>query len=159
MNSERELSQQNLTWMLEWVGRFDNKASIILGLDLGMLSLLVTRAPTFDKWTSWMWGSCALSLIALGLSFVSIYFSNFPRTGGPENSLYYFGTIADIEINQFCNQFSSKSEEEHIEDLLRQTHRNAEILNIKFEYLKSAYILLVFGIVPWAISLFLFNNV
>ena len=85
--------------------------------------------------------------------------ARFPRTEGPENSLYYFGTIADIEIDQFCNQFSSRKEENHIEDILKQTHRNAEIVKIKFEYLKSAYILLVFGIVPWAISLFLFNNV
>ena len=44
-------------------------------------------------------------------------------------------------------------------DLLRQTHRNAEIIKGKFEYLKGDYILLLLGIMPWVVSLFLFNNV
>ena len=159
MNNNVELAKQNLEFMLNWIGRFDNKASVILGLNLGMLSLLATMAPTFDKWNNWMWGSSLLTLLALGSSFICIYFSNYPRTSSPELSLYYFGTIAECEIEDYCINFTSRNEADHITDLLKQTHRNAEILKTKFEFLKGAYVLLFIGVIPWLVSLFLFNNV
>ena len=124
-----------------------------------MLSLLVSQAPTFDKWNNLMWGSSILTMIALGLSFIYIYFSNYPRTKGPENSLYYFGSIENCKSDEFYNKFTSRKDSEHVADLLAQTHRNAEILKIKFEFLKGAYTLLLLGIVPWTATLLLFNGV
>ena len=98
-------------------------------------------------------------MIALGLSFICIYFSNYPRTKGPETSLYYFGSIVNCKSDDFYKKFTSRKDSEHVADLLAQTHRNAEILKIKFEYLKGAYILLLLEIAPWTASLLLFNGV
>ncbi len=159
MSTRIGLAKDTLDNMLDWIGRFDNKSSVILGLNLGMLALLVSNAPTFDKWTSLMWGAAVVSLIALGLCFICIYLSNFPRTKGPENSLFYFGSIAEKSLEDFQEAYSSRTDEEHLDDLLSQTHRNAEILTIKFEHLKAAYLMLILGVVPWALTLLLFNTI
>lgn len=145
--------------MLNWIGRFDNKSSVILGLNLGMLGLLVSHAPTFDKWTNLMWGSAIISLIALGLCFLCIYSANFPRTKTPEASLFYFGSIEKMSCEDFQQSFSSRTDDQHLNDLLSQTHRNAEILTIKFEHLKGAYLMLIIGVIPWALTLLLFNTI
>lgn len=153
------LAKKNLDYMLDWIGRFDNKASIILGLNLGMLSLLVSFAPPLDMWTRMMWGAIILTIIALGLSFLCIYFSIFPRTTDPGDSLFYFGSIAKRDCNEYQQEFISKSDADHVEDILAQVHRNAVILTTKFEYLKGAYLTLILGVVPWTIALFLFRTI
>lgn len=145
--------------MLDWIGRFDNKSSVLLGLNLGMLALLLSHAPTFDQWTKLMWGTAILSLIALGLCFFSIYLSNFPRTTGPEDSFFYFGSITNMSCEDYQKEFSSRTDEQHLDDLLSQTHRNAQILTIKFEHLKAAYLMLLMGLIPWALTLLLFNTI
>jgi len=159
MSSTIDLAKKNLDNMLDWIGRFDNKSSVIMGLNLGMLGMLVSFAPEFNNWTNFMWGSTLLTLLALGLCFICIYSSNFPRTKGPEVSLFYFGSINKMECDEFQQQFTSRTEDQHLEDLLGQVHRNAQIITIKFEHLKGAYLMLIIGVIPWALTLFLFNTI
>ncbi len=44
-------AEQNLSRLLEWVTRFDNKTAIMLGTLAAMLALLASFAPPFRLWT------------------------------------------------------------------------------------------------------------
>jgi len=63
-----DLAENNLEWLLDWIGRFDNKSSVILGLNIGMLGVLASFAPPLHLLTPVMTASTVLSLLALGLT-------------------------------------------------------------------------------------------
>lgn len=153
------LAEKNLEYLLEWVGRFDSKSSVILGIDTGMLGVLATFAPAKNLWDSLMIGFAVLSIILLLISLLFVYLGNYPRLKGPSESLFYFGSICRKCFNQYQQEFSKRSTEEHLKDMLEQCHRNSEILNQKFKYLKWSYRLLLIGVIPWAITVYLFRSI
>lgn len=151
------LAEKNLGHLLEWIGRFDTKSSVVLGIDTGMLGALATFAPAFNLWTPLMKGCVILSLILLLVSFLFVYLSNYPRLKGPNNSLFYFGSICRKCFEQYSLEFSGLSTDQCLEDILQQCHRNSEILNKKFANLRWAYRLLLLAVFPWAFTIYLFR--
>lgn len=151
------LAEKNLEYLLEWIGRFDTKSSVILGIDTGMLGALATFAPAVNLWTLLMKGFAILSIILLLISLLFVYLSNYPRLKGSSDSLFYFGSVCQKCFDQYHQEFSKLSAEECLKDILGQCHRNSEILNQKFSYLKWAYRLLLVGVIPWAITIYLFR--
>lgn len=154
-----DFAEKNLECLLEWISRFDNKSSVILGLNSGMLGVLVSFAPPRDFWSPIMIISSIISLITLGSSFIFIYFANYPRTKGPKKSLLYFGSIAEKSFLEYQQAFLKRSAEEHLNDVLEQSHRNSEILAKKFMCLKWAYRMLLVSLIPWSITLFFFRSI
>ena len=154
-----ELAIKNLEWLLAWIGRFDNKASVLLGLNTGMLGVLASFAQPLHLWTSVMIVSTILSLLALGLTFLFIYLGMFPQTRGQASSLLYFGSISKKAVCEYQQAFLNQSAEEHLNDILEQSHRNSEILNQKFKFLKLAYCTLLNSLVPWTITLYFFRSI
>ena len=154
-----DFAEKNLECLLEWVSRFDFKSSVVLSIDTGMLGVLASFAPPLRLWTLVMIIFGILSLIALGLSFLFIYFGNYPQTKGPSKSLLYFGSIAKNSGLEYQQAFLRRNVEEHLNDILEQSHRNSEILEKKFMCLKWAYRILIASLFPWAITIFLFRSI
>ena len=154
-----DLAEKNLEWLLEWIGRFDNKTSVILALNTGMLGVLASFAPPLHIWTPVVYVTTIISLLSLGLSFLFVYLGMFPQTSGPRSSLLYFGSIAKIPILKYQQDFAKQSVEEHLNDVLEQSHRNSEILNGKFKFLKLAYCTLLISLIPWASTLYFFRSI
>jgi len=159
MQEKLDLAEKNLEILLEWVGRFDNKSPVVLGIDTGILGLLVTFAPQVKYWTSWMIIFSILSVIGLGMSFLFVYFSSYPQTKGPRKSLFYFGSIAKNSFAEYQQAFLKRNIEEHLIDILEQCHRNSEIVNTKFWCLKWAYRTLIFSVFTSAFTIYLFRSV
>ena len=153
------LARKNLEYLLEWVGRFDSKSSVILGIDTGMLGVLATFAPAQNLWDSQMRDSAILSIGLLLASLLFVYLGNYPRLKGPSESLFYFGSIRRKCFKQYQQEFSKRSTEEHLKDMLEQCHRNSKILNQKFNYLKWAYHFLIFSVLPWVFTIYLFRSI
>jgi len=158
-NTQLIYAEKNLECMLDWNGRYDNKLVIILGINTALLGTLATLAPPFEVWTQIMIIFMVGTVIAFGASYVFLYMGSYPRTSGPVKSLWYFGSISKMKYQEFEKSFLTKDIEGHIIDVLKQIHRNSEILSLKFSYLKLAYTALILGVFSWVITIFLYKTI
>lgn len=149
-------ARDQLNLILGFFARVDTKLSVVLGVDLGMLGLLSTKAPEMQYITSDAWSAATLFLIAVGMSLTHLYQGSFPNVRGGEDSLVYFREIAKLEEAKYLDAFSTISADDLARDLLSQSWRNAVILREKFHHLRWAYIFMAWGIAPWVAALTLF---
>ncbi len=77
-----------------------------------------------------------------------------PRTDGPRDSLLYFRGIASRSSEEFERAARTRTQNDYFRDLSKQCHRNAEIADVKFEWLRRAMLLLFLGLVPWLAAVF-----
>lgn len=152
-----ESARKQLDLILGFFARVDTKLSVVLGLDLGMLGLLLSKVPDdLTKLPYWLWIVALFFVAAMILSLTFLYSGSFPNVNGGDQSLVFFRAIAKKQPDAFVREYKALTEESLTDDLLHQAWRNAVILDKKFSHLKSAYIATVFGLVPWSISLFEF---
>jgi len=158
LDGEKRLAaaRDQLNLILGFFARVDTKLSVVLGVDLGMLGLLSTKAPEMQYITSSAWLAATLFLIAVGMSLTHLYQGSFPNVRGGEDSLVFFREIAKLEGAKYVDAFSALSADDLARDLLSQSWRNAVILKEKFHHLRWAYIFMAWGIGPWAAALILF---
>lgn len=159
IDEQLDLAKKNLEFLLEWVGRHDYKSSIFLGIGTAMLGVIATFAPDKTYWDPPMVLSTIISVFLLLLSLLCVYLANYPRLEGSSDSLFYFGSICKKCLKQYQQEFSKRTKEECLKDVLEQCHRNSEILNKKFFYLKWGYRLLLGSVIPWVITIYLFRNI
>lgn len=157
MENQQRLTASNnlLALVLSFFPRTEAKASVVLGLDTAMLSLLGLTAPPI-RFLEWY---MIFAFIPVGLiiaSLVFLYLQLFPQLNGGHDSLIYFREIAKRTESQFIDAFLKQSEDAYLKDLLSQVWRNAEILKKKFDYLKLSVVLLASAILPWLVSLAMF---
>lgn len=153
-----EFTLKNLEQLLEWNGRYDNKLLIILGINTAMLGFLVSSLPVFIEWTCAMFWSFMATIVALAVSFASLFLGSNPRLVGPEKSLWYFNSICKIKYQEFEKIFLERSFNDHLKDILQQCHRNSEILALKFKYLQWAYLSLLISVAVWVVAILLFRQ-
>ena len=91
----------------------------------------------------------------LGLSFYRAFRVINPDIKERISSLFYFGTIAEMELKDFKTKMKELSQEDIEEELINQTYVNAKITISKFANLKSSmrYLFLSSGL--WTLSLVL----
>lgn len=159
--SEEAISraEKSLERHLQWVGRFDTRTSLIVGIAVAMLGITATIAPPLAKWT-WLFGLAFVGTsAALGGCLLALYFGLFPKTASPNSSLLYFGTIGTLKVDEFRRQLRNQSATEYLDDLAEQCHVNAVILVRKFRCLKVALALLLLAAFPWALTVFLAKHI
>lgn len=143
-----------LSRLHDWIGRYDNRASGLIGIDTGMLGVLaIMTRPTLSD--GWLDAALILSILFIGISFSLIIVGTYPRMKGPKTSFIFFGRISEMSEDEFKKSFKKCSEDEYLEDLLGQCHINSKILNVKFKYLRNSLLMIVLAIIPWSIALYL----
>lgn len=142
-----------LTLVLSFFPRIDTKLSVILGLDLGMLTVLLTRLPDASHLT-WCHGLLFLFCgIPLTSSLAYLYRSAFPDTRGGTDSMVYFGRVAKMTSAEFVSAARRRSNAELSADVFEQVWRNSEILAVKFEAVQKAFRMLLWSVLPWLTTL------
>lgn len=156
-NSERiALLEANLGRQLQWISWSDTKSAFIFTLVAAMVGVLATIAPDrAAEWSTLQAVSASFAIAASVAAFVFLSLAAFPRTSGPKGSLVYCGGVAQREIHQFYSEISSVPQEDYIQDLASQCHRNAVIACEKFAWVQRAMIALYLAIGPWAVALWL----
>ena len=144
--------------ILSQFGRIDSRASVILSIDLGMLTLLALNYPFKSEFTY-----CHLAglvpLVFITISLIQLYKSQYPDFEGGAQSLFYFKEIAaKTEVN-FTNEFVALAEEQAVKEILCQIWRNSSILNAKFKYLKASIFWMAVSIIFWLISLVIYVSI
>ncbi len=154
INERIGAAETNLDRLLEWVGRYDNKSSALLGFDtamIGALALIIHGLGTSPLESF----AVVVAIFLLGSGIICLFIGAYPRLEAPIDSLLFFGTIAKKKASEYKKAFQNQTELEYLNDLLTQCHRNSEILDTKFRYLKRAFQLIIIAIIPWSLALVL----
>ena len=151
MDVERAENQLNL--VLSFFSRVETKSSFLFAVNIGMLAIAFTNL-TYGDITTWyivlpLFGSlvCASSAIFYVGSVVK------PDLTGGKSSTVYFASISQMSESEFVDKFSKQSDQDLEIELLRQAHRNSEILKEKFEAVGKSLFWTTISTVPWAMFL------
>lgn len=143
---------EHLKLVLSFFPRTETMIATVLGVDLGMMAVLVAHLPSLHAMT-------ALTLVAAipaGLcagSLVELYRAAFPRLEGGRASLVYFAEIASRTETGFVNAFLEQQGQMYAKDLLEQGWRNAQILTSKYRALMRSFHWLAAAVFPWIVAL------
>lgn len=137
---------------LGWIATADSKVAPILAVDTAMLGVLAALVPRPSGWTFLQVAATSLAVALLLASVVCLVLAVFPRTEGPRGSRVYFGSIAKMEREAYVTSILSGVTQELLQDFTRQCHRNAEIADAKFSYVRRAMLLVFFSIIPWLVA-------
>lgn len=150
---EKELSR-----LLSWIQAADSRLSIIIPLSTAMLGALAALTPNLSEWTivSGIFMSFAIFFLMLSLIFSAC--ASFPRTSGPKGSLIYFSGITSRDITQFTTVVNEYDSDKYRFDLINQCHINAQIAEIKYNWVQRSMICLLISSIPWALSIFILYN-
>lgn len=145
-------ARDQLTRTLTFFQRVDAKASVVLGVDTGLLAVLATRAAQ-PAALRWEWVPIGLTMLFLAVSFWHLYQQSFPSLDGGGESLLYFQEVAKRTEARYIESWKAMSSEQYVNDLLGQVWRNSEILRKKYDHLKWALYSMSLAMIPWAVSL------
>lgn len=147
--------EKTLARLLDWINKVDTKITLIMAIDIAMLGILFSEAPSVSDYSTVLIICLVFSTITIFISLLFLLFSTFPITRGPDDSMIYFGKIVNKTLEEYESDLGAYQEENYIEDLIQQCHRNAEIANRKYKLLQRSLRALFVCIIPWLISLYL----
>lgn len=133
--------------------RVESKASFILALNIAMLGILALNFPVQQV------GSLPgcfgiIAALALAVSLFQLYVVFFPHLKpGDKLSLIYFGDIGLTGWRAYHQSVETLTDGELLQDLTCQIWRNAEILTIKFDRMRSAFIFTALALPFWMLLL------
>ena len=154
--SERvRILENNLSRLLGWVSAADSRIGLILALDTAMLGSLAALAPRASGWEVAPAIFSTLAGGALLTSLLLLSFASFPTTSGPRGSLIFFEGIASSETDAYLQSVNELTEEQYLDDLAKQCHRNAEIARKKFKWVRWSLSSLYLAVLPWALAVYL----
>jgi hypothetical protein len=149
LDAEIASAESTLARLLEWIRAVDTKTPVVMAIATGMLGVVAALTPEPKELTAgivtWMLIGVSPLLVTLALCALA----TFPQTTGPPGSLVYFGGIATRSLSEYVAAIRSRSKTAHLEDLLHQCHRNAEIAATKYRNVRRALFWLVAAIPAW----------
>jgi hypothetical protein len=145
----------SLQRLIDWSKAADMRASLVLPLSTAMLGTLAILAAPPVSWSLAGAIAGAFAAVLLLLSILFVAFASFPRTSGPKGSLIYFGGIAARDVDQYTKAVKDLKDSAYILDLARQCHRNAQITERKYLWVKRAMVCLFLSAMPWTVALFI----
>jgi hypothetical protein len=146
-------AERDLDKLLDWIGKYDNRAAILFTLDTAMVGTLALRLNS-SKFTAYNLLPIVASIL-LGISVIGIAITIFPRLNGPKDSLIYFGSIAKMKKTEFKDSFVNMTKTRYLDDLLAQCHINAKILDRKFKVFRISLAISMVAVIFWSLSLYL----
>ena len=146
-------AQSQLNLVLGFFGRVDTKLSVVLGINLALLGVLFTKILSTEKISILSLVAAGVFVILVTLSFVQLYRGSFPTLEGGHASIVFFREIQKKSEAEFIRAYRETTAEALAEDYLGQAWRNSKILTMKFDRLKSSYVLMAWAILPWAFTI------
>jgi hypothetical protein len=140
---------------LAWISRADTRISLVLPLATAMLGSLAALAPKPTNWEILPAILASISAILIVLAMIFSSLACFPRVAGPKSSNIFFNGIAGRETGQYKKIMCEISEDDYLDDICRQCHRNAQIAKAKFEWIQKALASLLISVIPWILTVYL----
>jgi len=153
-NERIKIIEKCLSRLLSWISSAETKIATFFAIDTAMLGVLAALASRCEKWKTLNSCSTISAGILLLFSLLFLAIATFPRLKGPKNSILYFGGIAKKCIEQYKTEACDLENNQYLDDLIFQCHRNAEIAMKKFIWIRRSAIALFITIIPWLIAIF-----
>lgn len=145
-------------WILErqigWISTADVKVGALVAIQTAMVGMLAATYSAASSRSELAILCTVLAVLCSVGAFVCAALALFPRTGGPEKSLIFFGQISSISRSDYVNVISETSCDGLLEDCAEQIHRNAEIARDKHCWLQNGMILSFVSSPLWLIAIF-----
>ena len=154
--SKVEAAKFQLTLVLGLFPRVDTRASVLLGVNLGMLAFLVSNLPGVPQLGWYLLYPTVPTLVLIGYSLYQLFRCAFPQLQGGSSSLIFFGQIAKRGESEYIDAFLEQSVPAYVKDLAAQAWRNAVILTLKYGHLKRAFVGMSLAVPCWVATLVLF---
>jgi hypothetical protein len=140
MKIEQKISaaQWILERQLQWIAQAEVKIGVLVTLDIAMLGGIFATYSGTQIHTHWATGTsgCAIAFLCFALFCAAMCL--LPRLKAPHPSIIFFGTIAQKAASDFVTEVIAKTDQQILEDLLCQIHRNAEIARDKHTWVRRA---------------------
>jgi hypothetical protein len=148
-----EVATKQLDRVLTFFPRVETKASFLFGMNTAVLGAMAVNLRISDFYIWYFVVPAALAFFCIVGSLYFVYHCMFPHLKGGARSLIYFREIAARTEADYVDEFLKQDDEKHARDLLGQVWRNSEILKIKFDSMRIAFILIILALIPWTIFL------
>ena len=162
MEGKIDANYKNLERVNNWISNSDTKAGMILTFNGILCTYLITKIPLvkeialrrfFDLPSCFLYFIFCAYALMLGLSLCRAFRVINPDIKEKIPSLFYFGTITEMKLEDFKKKMKELSQEDIEEELINQTYVNAKITISKFINLKSSIKYLFLSLAFWALSL------
>jgi hypothetical protein len=156
MDTQRRIGFMELALTRQLKTNFaaDTKVSTLIGINttmLAVLAALITRTSTASPWVITLVALSAGGLL-IGLLFLSL--SSVPRTSRTNASIVFFGSVANMDGDAYGEAVRTITEQDYLDDLIRQTHRTAEIATQKYRWIQRAQLAWYISILPWLLAVY-----
>lgn len=144
-----------LARQLSWIQAADTRAGFILPLATSLLGVIAALTP--KDMCSWEFTPIVFAVAAsvfLIISLICVACASFPRTTGPEGSLIFFGGIASLKLDEYQSKINDLTVGDYRCDLIAQCHRNAQIADRKYIWVKRSLLCIFIALLPWVLAIF-----
>jgi hypothetical protein len=147
---------QQLDRLAAFYPRVEGKASFLLGLNVGLVSLMAINIGGSDEARApFLWIPVSLTIALSGFSCVILFAVFFPHLKGAKQKSYtYFRDISSRECTTFVESWITLTETDLLRDTLIQIWRNSQILRTKFDATERAFKVTLLALIPWAVAMF-----
>jgi hypothetical protein len=144
-----EALERQLDRLLTFFPRIDAKVSSLFAVSSAQLAIAALNMTLADLKLWWV--SCLLVLFAICALWVLVhlYRCAYPHLEGGQQSVIYFAEIVKRQQPRYVRELTTIDLESFREDVAGQVYRNAEILCLKYRFLKRATIGASFSTIPW----------
>ena len=150
-----ESQERSLDRISDWIKGADSKATTLLAIDTTMIAAIVGLSVRPGGWTQWSGVWILIGGAALVASLAMVALSALPQLAARAPSLLFFGDIASMSSDEYSARVESRSTSDYLRDLNSQCHRCSEIATRKYRWIRGATMVLIAGILPWMVALFL----
>lgn len=136
---------------LAWIAAADVKVGVVVAIDTALLGGLAAAFGAAESAAKIPW-TYLFTLAATGATICSLFcaaMAVLPRTRGPENSLLFFGKVANFDVGTYVERFHDATDDELLADWTAQIHRNAEIARDKYKWVYKSMCWSFFAALPW----------
>jgi Family of unknown function (DUF5706) len=153
-----ETAERQLDRTHSFFSRIDNKVSALLAISTGQFAIVALNLRSDDFLQIYIQVAFLIFFILASFSIYWLYLATYPNLKGGVRSLTFFAEIARMKEQDFVSTYSSLDEDALKEDIIRQIHRNSEIVNSKFDNLKRATTAIIISSIPWLV-LILYSSI
>jgi hypothetical protein len=143
-------------WVLErnlaWIASADSKVAAVVSIDIALLGGLAAAFVAADSKTDWEMATSIAAFVTASIGVFCAAMAMFPRLPGPNDSLIFFGRIAEMTSADYADRLRKATFDDLLTDYAVQIHRNAEIANDKHKWVKRSMVWSFLAGGAWAIA-------
>jgi len=133
----------------------DSRSGLVISSNLAMLGALIATlsGASLPHAGPLLWPFVALASTGCVGSIAMAALAAFPRPGTRPGSLVFFGSIAELNRDDYFNRLRTVAQVDFARDLADQCHRVAVLAALKFRWVRRAMATMIAAAVPWLICL------